>query len=131
VDTNRDLLVLQDETGAVALNPVNGVRGMGIQAGQRVSLEGSRCFPYSVGFPDFPYGTSGRELRSTFEGPSNWGEYYLSRMRGYLHPTFSGEYTFWIASDNSSELWLSSDEDPGKVKKIAFISRYSWVAGRS
>jgi hypothetical protein len=62
------------------------------------------------------------------ETPANWGSYYLSRLRGYLRPPATGEYTFWIASDNSSELWLSSDNEPTKVKKIAFLSRYSWVA---
>ena len=128
VDTNRDLMVLQDETGAVALNPKAGVRGMDVQVGHRISLEGSRCFPYVVGFPHYPYRPSGWELRSSFEAPAGWGNYYLTRMRGDLHPPVTGEYTFWIASDNSSELWLSSDADPTKVKKIAFLSRYSWVA---
>src|SRR6185503_17839337 len=64
------------------------------------------------------------------EAPSGLGLYYLTRMRGYLHPPVTGEYTFWIASDNSSQLWLSSSDDPRKSKRIAFIARYNWVSPR-
>jgi len=128
VDTNRDLMVLQDETGAVALN--FPLRGTGLRFGQRVYLEGTNCCPYFARFPDFPLRPSGRERRDSFEAPTGFGEYYLSRMRGYLHPPVTGEYSFWIASDNSSELWLSSDGSPSKTRKIAFIPRFSWVAPR-
>lgn len=57
----------------------------------------------------------------------NWGEYHLTRMRGCLHPQVTGDYRFWIASDNSSELWLSTDADPSKARKIASIARFGWV----
>jgi signal transduction histidine kinase len=128
VDTNRNIIVLQDETGAVALNfklPEDR-----LEVGQSVSLEGLNCHPYIVSFPDYPYRPAGTDLRNSFEAPRNWGEYHLSRFRGFLHPPATGEYTFWIASDNSSELWLSTNAEPSCVRKIAFESRYSWVAPR-
>jgi signal transduction histidine kinase len=128
IDTNRDLLVVQNETGAVALNPAAGLHDLRVEVGQGVSLEGSGCSPYVVGFPDYPYRPSTNEVRDSFEAPAGLGEYYLTRMRGYLHPPVTGEYTFWIASDNSSQLWLSSSDDPRKAKRIAFIARYNWVA---
>jgi signal transduction histidine kinase len=129
-DTNRDLLVLQSDSGAVVLNPAAGLHGLGVQVGERVSLQGSGCSPYVVGFPKYPYRPTTNEVRNSFEAPAGLGEYYLTRMRGYLHPPVTGEYTFWIASDNSSQLWLSSSDDPRKAQRIAFISRYSWVAPR-
>ena len=126
VDTNRDLVVLQDATGAVALNfPVGGQR---LQVGQLVTLNGANCCPYLTSFRDYPYRPSGQEIRSSFEAPSNWGFYYLTRMRGWLHPPATGQYVFWVASDNSSELWLSADADPSKARRIALIPRYGWVA---
>ncbi len=130
LDTNRNLLVLQNESGAVALNPTAGLHGLGVQVGERVSLEGSGCSPYFGGFPKYPYGPTTNEVRNSFEAPTGLGEYYLTRMRGYLHPPVTGEYTFWIASDNSSQLWLSSSDDPRKAKRIAFIARYNWVEPR-
>jgi len=128
VDTNRNLVVLQDATGAVALH-FDMLDGS-VQAGWRVSLEGTHYYPYVVSFPDYPYHPSGREIRTSFEGPTDWGEYYLSRMRGGLHPPVTGEYTFWIASDNSSDLWLSQDETPSQARKIAFIADFGWVKPR-
>src|SRR6185312_10177457 len=130
IDTNRDLLVVQNESGAVALNPAAGLHDLRVEVGQGVTLEGSDCSPYVVGFPNYPYRPSTNEVRDSFEAPSGLGEYYLTRMRGYLHPAVTGEYTFWIASDNSSQLWLSSSDDPRKAKRIAFISRYNWVQPR-
>jgi hypothetical protein len=57
-------------------------------------------------------------------------EYRLTRMRGCLHPGVTGEYSFWIASDNSSELWLSVNADPSKARKIASITRFGYVLPR-
>ncbi len=125
VDTNRDLVVLQDATGAVALNFHIGNRKL--QVGQLVTIDGTNCCPLFRSFPDYPYYPSGRNICSSFETPINWGEYNLTRMRGYLHPKVTGTYTFWIASDNSSELWFSPNADPSKARKIASIPRYGWV----
>ncbi len=126
MDTNRNLLVLQDKTGAVALN--FRLEGRGLEVGQLATLDGTDCRPYHVSFPDYPYRPSGWEVRSSFEAPMYWGEYYLTRMRGFLHPQVTGNYRFWIASDNSSELWLSTGADPSKARKIASIARFDWVA---
>jgi signal transduction histidine kinase len=128
VDTNRNLVVLQDKTEAVALNFRLGESEL--RFGQRVALDGTNCSPYFARFPDYPFRPSGRELRISFEAPTGCGDYYLARMRGYLHPPTTGEYSFWIASDNSSELWLSSDRSPSNARKIAFIPRFNWVAPR-
>ena len=95
--------------------------------GQYVTIDGTNCCPLFRSFPDYPYYPSGRNICSSFETPVNWGEYNLTRMRGYLHPQVTGVYTFWIASDNSSELWLSPNADPSKVRKIASIPRFGWV----
>lgn len=128
VDTNRNLVVLQDKTGAVALN--FPMRDSNLAAGQLVTFDGANCCPTFTLFPDYPYHPAGSDTRNLFEAPMNWGEYNLTRMRGYLHPRVTGEYTFWIASDNSSELWLSVDSQVSKARKIASIQRYQWTLPR-
>jgi signal transduction histidine kinase len=125
VDTNRDLVVLQDATGAVALN--FKITDAKLEPGQLVTLDGTNCCPYFASFPDYPYRPSGMDVRPSFEAPSYWGHYYLTRMRGWLRPPVTGQYSFWIASDNSSELRLSPDADPSKQRKIASIPRFDWV----
>jgi signal transduction histidine kinase len=125
VDTNRNLFVLQDDTGAIAIS-LNGEQ-ISFQPGQLISIQGTEASPYFEPFPSYPYQPSGWDIRNSFEAPSNWGDYHLTRMRGYLHPPFTGDYTFWIASDNSSELWLSPDERPAGARRIAFIKSGDWV----
>ncbi|MBN2842196.1 MAG: hypothetical protein JXM68_03850, partial [Sedimentisphaerales bacterium] len=68
-------------------------------------------------YPDNPDYT---EIISTFEGPSNAAENYGSRIYGFLVPPTTGNYTFWIASDDYSELWLSTSYDPTEAVKIAY-----------
>jgi hypothetical protein len=63
-----------------------------------------------------------------FEGPSNIGNDYGSRIRGYIHPPVSGLYVFWVASDDAGELRLSTDEDPAHAKPIATCP--TWTSPR-
>jgi hypothetical protein len=71
---------------------------------------------------DYPYFPAGRDERNIFEGPSNWADTYGTRMRGYVTAPLTGTYYFWVASDDASELWLSTDEDPAHAVKIAYVS---------
>ena len=57
-----------------------------------------------------------------FEGPSNVGDNYGTRVSGYLCVPATGIYTFWIASNDHSELWLSTDGDPGNKRRIAYVT---------
>lgn len=66
--------------------------------------------------------TSTSEL-TLFEGPSNVGTNYGSRIRGYICPPVTGNYTFWISSNDHSELWLSTDDDPDNKVRIANLTR--------
>jgi hypothetical protein len=62
---------------------------------------------------------------SIFEDPSNAGDNYGTRVRGYLCVPATGAYTFWISSNDESELWLSTDANPSNKRKIAFITGYT------
>ncbi|MGC1243874.1 MAG: Ig-like domain-containing protein, partial [Chryseosolibacter sp.] len=60
-----------------------------------------------------------------FEAPANQGDRFGSRIRGYVIPFASGEHTFRIASNDNSELWLSTDDSPAHKKKIASVTGYT------
>ena len=62
---------------------------------------------------------------TVFEEPSNVADNYGSRIRGYVCPPYTGNYIFWIASDDNSELWLSTDNTPANKQKIASVSGYT------
>ena len=61
----------------------------------------------------------------TFETSTNEGDNYASRIRGYVRPPASGYYTFFIASDDHSELWISADENEKNKKKIAWVTGFT------
>jgi hypothetical protein len=63
-----------------------------------------------------------------FESPTSEtgaGDNYGARVRGYVCPPETGKYYFWIASDDRSELWLSTDDNPANKVKIASVSGYT------
>ncbi|MDF2437916.1 MAG: hypothetical protein K0Q95_2292 [Bacteroidota bacterium] len=63
-----------------------------------------------------------------FKSPSNVADNYGQRIRGYICPPVTGNYIFWIASDDNSELWLSTNDQPSGRQKIASVS--GWTASQ-
>ena len=55
----------------------------------------------------------------------NYGWLFL----GYIHPPETGDYVFHVATDDNSELWLSTDENPANAVKIAQESTWHGVRG--
>jgi hypothetical protein len=49
----------------------------------------------------------------------NTGDWMGARIRGYICPPVTGNYTFYIAGDDGVELWLSTSDNPANKKKIA------------
>ncbi|RYD37947.1 MAG: hypothetical protein EOP85_17260, partial [Verrucomicrobiaceae bacterium] len=60
-----------------------------------------------------------RGILTTFESPANFADNYGERVTGHLVPPESGNYKFWIASNDTAELWLSTDTNPANRVKIA------------
>ncbi|HKE96670.1 MAG TPA: cellulase family glycosylhydrolase, partial [Povalibacter sp.] len=73
----------------------------------------------------YPNSPTGSEQLTSFEGPTNVADNYGSRVRGYIHPPITGAYTFWIASDDNGELWLSTDSTPANAVKIATVTDWT------
>lgn len=123
VDVSRRLIVVQDETGAVAIRV--DLDDFALPVGSKVEVTAADSWPNLAGIPEFPYGPSGHELLTSFEAPSNWGYDYVSRVRGLLYPPTTGDYQFWIASDDSSELWLGTSDSRDSAQRIATVSSWS------
>jgi FecR protein/PA14 domain len=66
----------------------------------------------------FPAHPDKRELLVKFEVSPDWGDNFIDRFRGYLHPPSTGDYTFSLAGSESS-LLLSSSEAPDQAIPIA------------
>ncbi|HEY9490255.1 MAG TPA: S8 family serine peptidase, partial [Chryseosolibacter sp.] len=103
------------------VNVLPNTRGAG-KIGYEIwtGLPGRECAVIPVATP--PSSTS---LVSSLQTPSNIGDNYGSRVRGYVRAPQTGYYTFWIASNDNSELWLSEDESELNKQEIASVNGYT------
>ena len=85
-----------------------------------MNISGNSVFDL-ISDPNYPYRPDGSDYLRSFETPTNWADDYGTRVRGYIQPPFNGDYTFWIASDNQSQLWLSTSLDPADISLIATV----------
>lgn len=112
-------LALEYAHGGQALTSDDGLPGL-------VAFEEWRSLPGAeistmVSDPRFPGSPDVRGFREALEAPVNGHYHYGTRMRGYLLPPVSGEYTFWIAADDRAELWLSSTDSPFDRVRVAHV----------
>ncbi|MBT3199395.1 MAG: LEPR-XLL domain-containing protein [Phycisphaerales bacterium] len=89
---------------------------------------GGNEIPLLTGSPNYPDNPSGSDELTSFEAPSGWADSYGTRIRGYIHPPTTGNYVFWIATDDNGELWLSTDENPENKQQIASVP--GWAGSR-
>lgn len=55
------------------------------------------------------------------------GDNYGQRFKGVVVAPVTGDYRFWVAADDSSEFWLSTDASRLHKKKIAYNTTYTGV----
>src|SRR6185295_14505461 len=59
--------------------------------------------------------------------PGNVMNNYGLRISGYLVPKTTADYTFYIASDDNSNFFLSTDSNPANKKLVAFEPQWNPV----
>ncbi len=107
--------------------PANGP-GSGITREWWTGVSGSLVtdLTANAAYPNSPTGTE--TIATLFEAPTNWAESYGQRMHGYFIAPTTGNYRFYIASDDKSELWLSTNSTTTSAVKIASVS--DWTNSR-
>jgi len=78
---------------------------------------------------NFPNNPATQEVLSVFEAPTDVAEQYGQRLTAYVVPPTTGNYVFWIASDDNSILYLSTDDTPAKKRVIASVP--GWTGSRA
>ncbi|MFM8360747.1 MAG: PA14 domain-containing protein, partial [Verrucomicrobiota bacterium] len=87
----------------------------GLSGSAMAGLTGSSKFPYR---PD----SSG--VLSSLYTPS-YGNAYGQRWTGWVTPTNSGNYRFYLASDDDSELWLGTNQLASSASRILTLTGFS------
>ncbi len=72
--------------------------------------------------------TSTNYVTDFFEAPTDVLDNYGQRLHGYVVPPLTGNYTFWLASDDNGALFLSTDENPANIRLIASVP--GWTSSR-
>ncbi|TAE77930.1 MAG: hypothetical protein EAZ65_04090 [Verrucomicrobia bacterium] len=88
-----------------------------------------------TGNANFPNKPGEEVVLTSFDGGANAGDNYGSTIRGYLIPPVSGQYHFWIAGDDASQLILGSGASQVSTPVIAShptnTGQYAWDAQAS
>ncbi|GAA4419274.1 hypothetical protein GCM10023187_53420 [Nibrella viscosa] len=56
---------------------------------------------------------------------TSWGDSYGQQIQGYITAPQTGGYTFWISSDDQSELYLSTSESPSAMQRVAWVDNWT------
>ena len=76
--------------------------------------------------PNYPNLPNYRQMiTGSFRAPYNYTDNYGQRMHAYLRAPATGNYVFWIASDDYGRLDLSTDDNPANIRTIASVSGYT------
>ena len=76
-------------------------------------------------YPDSPDDTT---IVKSLEGPTNFADHYGSRLQAYIVPPVTCDWNFYIASDDNSQLHLSTDDHPANKTQVAYVP--GWTNSR-
>ena len=123
---NRVLTVTASDNGIPVLSDTATITVQVVKAALKrevwTGLTGGQPVSELTGSLYYPGQPSETGHVAEFRAPTGIDDNYGQRLSGYLVPPATGDYTFWIASDDGSELWLSSDANVSNKKKIAQVN---------
>jgi hypothetical protein len=95
-------------------------------------LTGNGKYPNSpdvVNFAEFLEGPIDLQISDGGGTGPSIADSYGERVSGYLVPPVTGNYNFFISSDDNSEFWLSTDDSP--ANKVLICREPAWATIRN
>jgi RHS repeat-associated protein len=96
------------QTSTPTNTPAISCAGSGVTREVWTGITGTAVADLLAGTNNFANTPNTTDTRTTFEAPADWADNYGTRMRALLCVPSSGNYTFWIASDDNSSLRLNT-----------------------
>ncbi|MES2661072.1 MAG: PA14 domain-containing protein [Verrucomicrobiota bacterium] len=122
----RVLTVTATDNGPTPLSDTGLITVQVLKAGLKrevwTGLSGGQALTELTGSLYYPHTPDLTGYTENFQAPSGFGDNYGQRLSGHLVPPATGNYTFWIASDDGGELWISSDANPANKRKISSVT---------
>ncbi|MCB9168975.1 MAG: PQQ-dependent sugar dehydrogenase [Flavobacteriales bacterium] len=78
-----------------------------------------------LNYPSYPDSPNGTTHPTQFKAPTNFGNNYGTRMRGYIVPATTGTYHFTLTSDDASVAYLSANAEPKYKQQICSVPGYT------
>jgi hypothetical protein len=123
--------IYKGEVWSFTTVPVKGLGSILCQVYEGITGDTVADLTGDANYPDIPSST---EYLTTFEVQDRGFVNYGDRIHGYLYIRNTGNYTFWIASGENSQLWLSNEDNPSSASVIAFVDsaegRDGWTLPR-
>jgi hypothetical protein len=121
----RVLTITATEVGPIPLTDTATITVNVVKPGLKrevwTGLPGGQALTDLTGWLYFPHAPDLTGYTQNFKAPTSYGENYGQRLSGYVIPPETGNYTFWIASDDGGQLSISSDANPANKKAIASV----------
>lgn len=101
--------------------PVQGEYSLGLDREVYAGIPGVAVSDLTnhISYPDNP--TNRNIIANLFEAPINFADYYGQRIHGVIKAPYTGQYRFWIASDDNGQLFLSNSSNPDNLVLIAEV----------
>lgn len=125
--TYRAFAKATDNSNAITVSDTITVTITSCTGSGAITAEGFANIPGSTvasltSHPSYPSNPTITTQLGSLETPSNLADEYGIRLRGYICAPQTGNYIFYIAADEQSELWLSTDDNPASKVRIAFLT---------
>jgi autotransporter-associated beta strand protein len=119
-----ELGTLTSNTARVTINGIGAVATGGLWREVYTGIDGSSVANLT-GSAKFPFFADSSGVIPSAASPSNFADNFGERWTGWIRPSVSGNYRFYLASDDDSELWLSTSEMPADAVRILTLSGYT------
>ena len=118
-------VTVEGNVGLVNIDVNDGVPGVLMERWDNIAGNDIATMTGSNKYPATPDASS---VLGSFESPSGAGDNYGLRMRAFLKVPTTGNYTFWVAADDTAELRLGTSVHVSSGVLIA--SQTQWAGAR-
>ncbi|NNM29841.1 MAG: hypothetical protein HKO57_09975, partial [Akkermansiaceae bacterium] len=118
-------------TSATAALTVNGVGSFawgGLWRDVFTGIGGSTASDL-VAAPNYPNFPDASGVITNAESPSSYGDNYGQRWSGWITPPETGNYRFYLATDDGSQLWLSTTAM--RADRVLRAEKFGWTTERN
>ncbi|MFN3851730.1 MAG: CUB domain-containing protein [Spirosomataceae bacterium] len=115
-------------TGSITVTGSGGTTGLGDASYDLWLGISGETVPSLTSNANYPNSPSVSTMVGILEGYINSYDNFGGRISGYIVPPTTGTYFLWIASDDYSELWLSSNSNAANKALVASVG--GWTGSR-